>query len=61
MVLSLTSGRQWKPNEDVQINDTCNCNHEDDSFMFKKHLKSTNISASDMLLHHMQLLLKTHK
>ncbi|WP_082868103.1 type VI secretion system tube protein TssD [Tenacibaculum ovolyticum] len=50
-------GEQWRPKTGMQINDECSCNHRSAGYMFRKNLKDTNISASDMLLHHIKLFL----
>lgn len=50
-------GGQWRPKAGMQINDECSCNHGSAGYMFTKHLKDTDISASDMLLHHIKLFL----
>ncbi|WP_237276032.1 hypothetical protein [Tenacibaculum ovolyticum] len=50
-------GEQWRPKKGMQINDECSCNHGSAGYMFRKNLKNTNISASDMLLHYIKLFL----
>ncbi len=50
-------GGQWRPKSGMQISDECSCNHGSAGFMFTKNLKDTNISASDMLFHQIQLFL----
>ncbi|WP_082868154.1 type VI secretion system tube protein TssD [Tenacibaculum ovolyticum] len=50
-------GEQWRPKTGMQINDECSCNHGSAGYMFRKNLKNTNISASDMLLHYIKLFL----
>ncbi|WP_197474617.1 hypothetical protein, partial [Tenacibaculum ovolyticum] len=50
-------GEQWRPKTGMQINDECSCNHRSAGYMFRKNLKDTTISASDMLLHHIKLFL----
>ncbi|WP_422090835.1 type VI secretion system tube protein TssD [Tenacibaculum ovolyticum] len=50
-------GEQWRPKGGMQINDECSCNHRSAGYMFRKNLKDINISASDMLLHHIKLFL----
>ena len=50
-------GEQWRPKKGPQISDECSCNHGSAGHMFFKPLKNTDISASDMLLHHIKLFL----
>ena len=50
-------GGQWKPKAGMQIRDECSYHHREAGQMFFKQLKDTNISASDMLLHHITLFL----
>ena len=51
-------GGQWNPGTLPQINEICECHHRSAGIMFKKHLKSTNISTLDMLLQNIKLFLE---
>ncbi len=48
-------GKKWIPESGTQINDECKCHHRNANIMLNNPLKDKKISASDMLLHFINL------